>query len=367
MSSGSSYEETIRRYEALHSALAEIRTEFEHGARAFPELYYEGILAPKEPLSQQSWENFIAANESEDDNVWERWEVRSDGNFCFHYYGNGEWFEHFRRLAESGFLILREFEWLLGTPPSMPSGYKLLLPSYDGHAAWTHVVDASAQLSTPHLRSVGRVWNLPDDYDGDSDQLMYETWEEPANGGDRFPKHPFCVALHQNLFRSSAEAIRIWLRPDSVVDIGESYGEEEGLVSLCSPDEFKLWVASYASTADTKEGRCDGLVPHFEPPSPENAARPTYGRLTLGGTEIKVFNQPAPTQAAILTAFEENHWIRRIRAPLHKENQTTTERQRAYHDLRQAVIALNKGTKGCLKFHADRGYVEWQLQRVPGG
>ena len=265
MSAGSAYEEIAHDYSVLRSALGDIRQEFEYGARAFPNLYYESVSAPKEPLSKQAWDGFIAANKKQDDDdEWEQWEVDPNGIFCMRYYGSQEWFEHFRRLAESGVLILREIEWLFGKLPNTPPNCWLKLPSYDGYQAWVHVRELSAQVSTPALRGVGRVWKLPDDHEGDFEQLMLESWDEPANGGDRFPGHPFCVSLHQNLFRSSAEAIQLWLHPDEPnAAIGDTYYDEE-IIRLCSEDRID-WGG--ASARDTRQAELTAAQLHFEPPA----------------------------------------------------------------------------------------------------
>jgi len=366
MGSNSSNQEIVRRYEALRSALGEIQEQFEHAARAFPNLFYETIVAPVKPMSQESWDNFIAANQSEDDLTWERWEVDSDGEDCVRYFGNREWFEHFRRLAESGFVILQEIEWLFGTMQDTPPGCELSLPSFDGYTAWCHVVDSSASVSTPFLRHVGRTWKLPDGQyadDNDYDRLMTESWEEPEDGGERFPKHPFCVALHENLFRSSAEAIRVWLQREKIVGLIDSY--DEGVISLCSSDRLGHWLASNASAICERKRERDCIKPHFEFPSPENVAPRTFGKLTLGGILVKVFNQPAGNQGPILERFEEHDWKKRIPSPLHRENMSAAERRHADHALRQAVNALKKGSQGFLNFHADRGFVEWHLGQIP--
>jgi hypothetical protein len=357
MSSASSCEETIQRYAALRSALAEIQQGFECGARTFPNLHFESITTLNEALSPEAWENFIDANTLDD--VWEQWEICSDGESCDRYFGDYEWFERYRRLAESGVLILKEIGWLFGTLPSMPAGCKLDLPSEDDYTVWTRLVDMSAEVATPFLRHVGRIWNEPDDYEGDRDQLIYETWDTPADGGERFRKHPFCVALPHDLFRSSAEAIRIWLQHEGAVTLDGSY--DEHVIRLCPPNAID-WKS--ISSLESPGTGVTEIKPHFEPPTPENIAPRSFAKLTLNGRLIKEFNQPAPAQEQILVSFQTHDWSKRVASPMHNEGMSDHEREKANHDLRQAVQRLNRGAKGLLRFRSDKGFVEWQLGHV---
>jgi hypothetical protein len=362
-------EKAIREYTALYSELKRVQEQFEQCVRQSPSLYYEAISTLNEPLSQESWSNFIAANELEDsDSEWEAWEVDPDGDYCAHYYGDQKWFENYRRLAESGFLVLEGIKKCLTEFTSMPTNWKLELPAFDGYAAWTHLVDSTAVISTPFLRKVGRVWNLPDDYEGDSDQLMYETWETPPEGGDRFPKHPFCVALQHDLFRSSVETIREWLEPDIVPTVGECYGESP--ITLCSPETLRDHIVVVqpggakepTPTPSLLEDLAEVKCPHYEAGTYKEVDWGHYGKLSVGKIVVKEYKQPAELQCLILSKFEEAHWVRRIPNPVLRRDQSSYAKELAYNSLRSRLSEFsNSLDPKLLKFKpVNRGAdIEW--------
>jgi hypothetical protein len=362
-------EKTIREYTTLRSELEAVQEQFKQGARQFPNLRYESICPLSEPLSQEAWSNFIAANEGDNsDSEWEAWEVDTDGISCIHYYGDEKWFELYRRLAESGFLVLQGIERCLTEFTSMPTDWKLDLPSFEGYAAWTYLVDSTAQISTPFLRQVGRVWNLPDDYEGETDELMYETWETPPEGGDRFPKHPFCVAILHDLFRSSVETIREWLEPDIVPTVGECYGQSP--IALCLPEALRDHIVA-VQPAGAKEPTPTSFVladlaevkyPHYEAPTVQEVNGGHYGRLSVGEIVVKTYKQEAKSKCLVLSKFEEAHWDRRIPNPAFRPGQVGLDRALTYDGLRRRLSELNASLKPkLLKFKpVSRGAeIEW--------
>jgi hypothetical protein len=369
MNTETSVEKAIREYTTLRSELEAVQEQFEQGARQFPNLYYESIGAPKEPLSQESWSNFIAANEGDNsDSGWEAWEVDTNGILCIHYYGDQKWFEIYRRLAESGFLVLQGIEKCLTEFTSMPTNWKLDLPSFDGYAAWTYLVDSTAQISTPLLRQIGRAWNLPDGYEGDSDQLMYETWETPPEGGDRFPKHPFCVAILHNLFRSSVEVIREWLEPDIVPTVGECYGQSP--IALCLPETLRDHIVAVhpegakepTPTPSFSADLAQVKHPHYEAPTYQEVNGGHYGKLSVGEIVVKEYKQPANNKCLFLSRFEEAHWDRRIPNPVLRRDQKAESKEMAYHALRSRLTEFNNSLNPkLLKFKPVNGgtEIEW--------
>jgi hypothetical protein len=345
----------IRDYTKLRDALKEIQQEFENGARLLPNLYWEKFFMLRQPVSLRGWEGFIATNRFEDDTFWEHWECDAFG--CYHIFGEQPWFEHFRGLAESGFLILNEIKWLFGELPAIPHKCELYLPSVGGYAGWIDLLTDSAIASTPFLRLKEEIWHYPDTYDGDLDDLQNSTWKEPADGGDPFPMHPFCTSLHGNLFRSSVEAIRIWLQPDCVANIGDF--DDNVPIFLPLPENIR-WKSTEASENTQQSIDLVNLKPHYDPPAGEGRPCP-YGRLTLNEKLIYEFSQDASAQTPILESFQNEGWPPEIASPLHKNIKSREERKQAHHDLSQALTKMRKWANGYLTFKADRGFIKWRL------
>jgi hypothetical protein len=139
----------------------------------------------------------------------------------------------------------------------------------------------------------------------------------------QFPKYPFVQTLHHDLFRSSAEAIRLWLDPDSAVTVG---------VPLCD------WPTPLPVCADGMEAV---IKPVWLPDRRE---------LWVGDHLIKRYTQVAGNQELILTSFHELGWCDRIDDPLPRQFQMDPSRR-----LRQTVEDMNKAhfTPNVLWFRMD--------------
>ena len=94
-------------------------------------------------------------------------------------------------------------------------------------------------------------------------------------------------------------------------------------------------------------------------PSWDDARR----ELRLGSIVVKRFRQPAPNQATILAAFEEDGWPPRIDNPLSDHGDTG-----AVDRLHAAVKKLNRCTRRLLRFLSDGAGlgILWELAGEPG-
>jgi hypothetical protein len=363
-------EKAIREYTALYSTLQEVRQQFEDGARLCPDLYGETIHAPDEPLPHESWEAFIEANQEENaTSAWEQWEAVPDGSYCVHYYGDEKWFERYRRLAESGLLILQGIQQLTENFASLPEARRFALPAFGGWTAWTSLINTTAVISTPFLYVEGRTWNRPEGYLGDDDELIYKCWETQPESGVSFPKHPFCIAIHHDLFRSSAEAIREWLEPDGVPTVGDCYGESP--IALYSPEAMRDHIVAVQPGGANEPTPIPSLLadlaqvkyPTYEAPTSGKVNLGHYGKLSVGKTVVKEYKQPAESKGLILTKFEEAQWNRRIPNPFLGPGQGRFEKQMACQNLRRQLHELNASLAlKLLKFKpVNRGTeIEWR-------
>jgi hypothetical protein len=293
----------------LRIELMRLLDHFERAAGRCAPIYHQ-LLWTLAPMTVEAWSAFVSANEAAVGGRHE-WDIFPDGQACGLLRGDGEGWEEFRRLAASGSLLLEAFK---------PEGESKV--SAPGHHTWLSVVhDTAAAAATAILRLEYGLWGAAAETRPDE----LETLAKETTGGEvRFPKHPQVQTLHHDLFVSSAEAIRLWLDPDSAVTVG---------VPLCA------WPVT---------------IPVPECGSAPGIIKPVWladrRELWVGESLIKRYKQLPGNQDLILSAFQELGWCDRIDDPLPGKPGVDSKAR-----LRQTVEDLNKRhiAAGVLHFRGD--------------
>jgi len=372
-----------QRYNELRQALTMLREECRRGFRAHPRLYSQLILSPDlgDPLSHEAWDAFIEANRkkpSEQQGEWEEWEVLPNRTACSRFQGSGDRgaAKEFSRMAETGYDILVELEILQEEQEAIPDGFRLVLPQCDGTLGWhplpgifgwlTVVYETAFAHHTPFLHAEHGLWGRPDTAReiekrvGHGTRLEWEVahatfWEEAeerkVNSGDdsqSFPAHPLVQSLRHDVFRSSAEAINVWLNSNSTAWITV---EDESPIWLPPSDDQDVTDEEYLHEDRDQVGE----------PEEEEKVTPVWdkdrGTLSVRDVVVKTYSRYAPNPSDILDEFEKEGWPTRIDDPLGKGGDR----------LRAAATDLNKSldVKNLIKFGTRAKGVTWKLIRQP--
>src|SRR5688500_17245924 len=97
-------------YTPLRKALSSLLREFRRASYTVPPLYHEALRGPlaPEPLPRGMWPIFIAATASQSGG-WEQWDEFPGGSYCGRFFGSADGLAEFKRLGESLYLVLAEF------------------------------------------------------------------------------------------------------------------------------------------------------------------------------------------------------------------------------------------------------------------
>lgn len=298
--------EDVTRYEQLCSDLDRLETEFQSVADGHSELHiglFKVDYWEDEQVEMEGWEAFQASAVGRVSNDgWEEWEYHPNG-FGGCYFGNADLLSLFRRLAKSGVLILSEIDREVNRWPRIPSGYSLDLPSRASHEDWIDLLFETANLSTARLRfNDYRYWDLPspkvlDDLDES------ELWTTNS-GGIRFFLHPLYRTLHMDLFRSSAEAIRIWRHRVDVVPVDGMLDDD--VIRL--PDLYEVTNNEPASPP---------ISELLSIPDPESEKPDWNGHEWRGRNQrvIKTYSDAAEVVTQLLAAFQQAGWPKKLPDP----------------------------------------------------
>jgi hypothetical protein len=180
-------------------ALREVLREFDSIARLAPHLFFERFFA--EAYSDDDWDSFIENNA---DRGWDTWMCYAD--YCDRFFGSSQWFEHYKRLsmcaydvmAELGTLIPLQHAWN-EEPTKIPRLEYVFREDDEPYLVWTDLVFQAAHVNGPLIRR------------NDDKRELVKGKPSDGDGADHSTLYPTCVAIVLNLFRSSAEAIRLFL------------------------------------------------------------------------------------------------------------------------------------------------------------
>ena len=313
------------RYNQLCGELDRLALEFEKLGKEQPSLYcarFETWVLDDLNFDEQrnGWKAFqeraagkvgIPQGEDKTENDhWEHWEHGDSATrFCF--YGNPELLTRFDRLSKSGMVILREFEFLTSpphadtAPGSVPSGYFVNSSTSRHDNNWVNLVFETAELNSTFLRfDEYCYWDYPE-ISVDWDDLTDEDFWETNSDGVRVPLYPEYQTLHLDLCSSSAEAIRLWRNPSTIVRYSDRDSDSES--PICIPN-----AVPEASIAILKLFKA--LTDRVSPSRNINdLQRPNWdGHDLLGknGEFLRSYGRNAKRLTQILAAFQEAGWLR---------------------------------------------------------
>jgi hypothetical protein len=225
-------------YDAACRELAQLGEEFEYAA-ALP-LDHQLISPLDGPWTPEKWASFILANTHSGGDRQE-FQVFADRRSCARFFGAGS-LDAFIRLAERGMATLRKISRMREEGKViLPEGLILRLPSALGHLGWIQLLYETARCyPTPLLHAEAGYWGCTGQFN----------WDAEGN-----PAHPFYEELRYDLFRSSAEAIRLFSVTEANIT-GDRITDEPPVYLPPEPEEngprpvnkFWLWGKPYEST-----------------------------------------------------------------------------------------------------------------------
>jgi hypothetical protein len=232
----------VGQYDAARRELEKLLEEFVEaadGPESYPSLGHQLISPLNGPWTTEVWEKFIKAN-SHKNGDWQEFQIFSGGESCARFFGTEDSLSSFIRMAERGMETLKKIlKMMEDGKVILPDGLILRLPSCEGNEGWIHLVyDTAHCYPTPFLHADPGNWGCTGQFN----------WDEDGN-----PAHPFFEKLRSELFKSSAEALSLWLDPsqaditgDRVTDKPPVYlppePEQNGPIP---PNEFWLWGKPY--------------------------------------------------------------------------------------------------------------------------
>ena len=186
---------------------------------------------PDQKLTKATWDEFRLANYGRFDRKtkgqWQEWFAHPNGSVCSQFVGVGDKaaLDRFRRLADTGMALLKaaaataETTWHFDTSiyaqiKAEPTGETFV------HWLETAALDGEAMqdaVSACYSRQLGLL--LKTERIRRGSRFGYA---EPTDFGlVALPIHPIMESLQYDVFRSSVEAIKVWLGMDDVVRVGD--------------------------------------------------------------------------------------------------------------------------------------------------
>lgn len=241
--------------EAGRENLEAIHSEFLRAAGSYSPLYHERLIPWSEHaspfMSDAQWQAFIdaeSANVAGDD--WWEWDGPYSAEPGFSGWCLGRWFGHpdgmqeFINLVDSATTVLQSEEFSEVGDTEIPFAFS----SFNQWMSTLHTWAFRFQM--PLLRCDMNRWGAED---ADLDQFndLGELWRRTENSD--YPVHPVCWTLIDNVFTSSATAIRTILRPDNVVTTNEPWPTDNSSIrrSVVRPFEQLETAQQNADAAET--------------------------------------------------------------------------------------------------------------------
>lgn len=200
--------------------LKAIGREFDRCARAYSALYHQRMLPWSEKgrggITLPQWAAFrVAASNRLEAGEWSQWDEPSfDGDHLGLWLGDGEGLDEFVNLSESVAMVLSQEALDFD-----PFDFNL---EVGGWSDWLNRLhDWAFKHQMPLLRSDMTLWGT-EDHDSEDFYELAEQWET-LDGGTSIPRHPVVWRLIDNVFTSSATAIRALLWPDAVIATNEPW------------------------------------------------------------------------------------------------------------------------------------------------
>lgn len=182
-------------------------------------------------LTKEAWEDLRITNrplfERRKKDEWEKWVPHADGLVCSRFVGVGDKrvFELFQQLANTGIALLREASLSPESTLSLESRIADKIespPTIEAYLYWLELMHLTAKECRTHLLhvDVGN-WNHKANPYESVEQVAKVMSEPTPFGMGAFPFHPIVEDLQPDVFRSSVEAIKVWLGATDVVRVGK--------------------------------------------------------------------------------------------------------------------------------------------------
>ena len=330
-------------YPVGREGLLEVWQDFANAVESGRRLYHElliydssmlnlGVVKSQNPAT--AWPSFIDAHQGkllESPTQWEDWDTFPNNGACSRFVGEGEksTLREFKALASRAFTILHRLKKDLDDGCQAPQDVRLAIPSceLEGSPLWDGKDCGQSTISLdPQDEHYGWL------------QLLYETGRScPTSilGAEKIgswggldyqtPLHPSFFRLKDDLFRSSAEMLQLWLDPSTTVLPGEEQTEPP----------------IYLPSIEGSPRR--GPKPYWDS---------EYRELWFLGQLVKYISKfPETTnQERILAAFQEDEWPHGIDNPIPSKGDMNPKRR-----LADTIADLNKGhiTRKLIHFRGD--------------
>jgi len=334
----------ISQYEEARKGLESLITQF--GDATYRPVNHQLIDSPSwKPLTDRAWRAFIKANTGKllkEKAEWEEWIVHPDQTVCSRFHGHGDklGLAHFQRLANTGYLLLHQLR-SLAESQGLPKGSRIDIADPQAHGNWdssygylywlriVHETGAFFPTLFNFLHTGNWMAPTPDpevarpttplDLEMAAADRRESFLEKTRTvGGVTFPAHPFVETLQHDVFRSSAESIKLWLNPQRADSFQMGYWDDN------TPPVYLPSISTEgAPVVMEKRSR----------PRWDNDAKTLY----YGDVIIKKYKQPAAAQVECLQAFHIERWRKRIHMPL-----APVQNQEPKRRLRLTVYELNQ-------------------------
>ncbi len=205
--------------------------EFDAAADDDPIVHQRLSGLPTQSLTKRAWEDFRLANYGRSNRIkkgeWEEWAAHPDGLACSRFVGSGDKaaLDRFRRLADTGMALLKAAAVNAGTKWHFDTSIVDQIESEsskDTYLSWLDAVHLTAkQCRTLFLHAEVSNWAYARRPDEAVEQVATAMSVATAFGLSAFPIHPIMESLQHDVFRSSSEAIKVWIGATDVVRVGE--------------------------------------------------------------------------------------------------------------------------------------------------
>jgi hypothetical protein len=163
-------------------------------------------------------------------------------------------------------------------------------PTDETYLSWLDLLHLTAkQCRTLFLHVDVGNWNHKQNPYETAEQVAAAMAEPPSTGGVAFPIHPILESLQHDVFRSSVEAIRVWLAAEDVVRVGDWPDRPPFYVPSLNEDSSATSTGVIAPTPQATVKEKEGHAPSTPGPNKLVIDRDTF-TVWYGGKPCKLGN-----------------------------------------------------------------------------
>ena len=213
-------------------ALERLMQEFASASSECAPLFHQRLsVLPSQQLTRKAWEEFHLANylrlARRTKTEWQEWVPHPDGSACSRFFGVGDKaaLDHFRRLADTGTALLKSSASNPGPNWYFETSFIEQIESAPTDKAFLCWLDAlhltAKQCRTLFLHATVGNWAYTAGPHESVEQVASVMSDPTPFGLAALPIHPVMESLQHGIFRSSVEAIKVWLGMEDVVPVGD--------------------------------------------------------------------------------------------------------------------------------------------------